>query len=746
MRPAPLRLRRWLFPALLPWGVLVCLAAVSQRWRVAVQEDATPCRESTAVQLQVSRDLYCIELTAVPALARVSASFELNRFPSPFGANVTRDGALVYAPVLRAQGLPEPGAFAEGARVWVAWLTTPLLQPTRKLGTVGNGENALPRIDWSKFLILVTAELSPAVTEPSGRVALRGFSPSSRLQPPDMIEFLYGALPAAQKAARESAQIAHAAHAGDTTRAPASGAASWLHPPMPRGLAMMPAEMNLAAPGATPFLPQVAASVAVPDAKPREVVRVQDGDTLVLTAGLVRQTIGRHSFIGYGYNGQVPGPIIWAAQDATIVVRYRNHIEWPTTVHWHGIRLANRYDGASGVTQPPVPPQGEFDYLVHLRDAGLYWYHPHRREDILKDLGLYGNVMVRAPRAEYGPAHREEVLMLDDIEVAAEGVMPYGAERASHALMGRFGNVLLVNGRRDWSLPVALGEVVRFFLTNVTNARTFNVSFGDARIKVLGSDVGNFEREEWVESVVIAPAERYIVDVRFARAGAVAFENRVMALDHTFGRFFPQVDTLGTVQVGEAPVRPDHSAAFHSLRRHSRVRADIDRYRTHFNRPPDRQLVIRMEAEDLPFVVDRFLRFDSVYFQPVEWSGTMPMMNWNTTTNDVRWILEEPGTGRRNMDIRWDFRVGDVVKIRIANLRHTLHGMQHPIHFHGQRFLVLDQNGVRNTNLAWKDTFLLPAGGTADLLLEISNPGEWMAHCHVAEHMESGMMMTFVAR
>ena len=153
-----------------------------------------------------------------------------------------------------------------------------------------------------------------------------------------------------------------------------------------------------------------------------------------------------------------------------------------------------------------------------------------------------------------------------------------------------------------------------------------------------------------------------------------------------------------------------------------------------------------MEAPNLPFTVARFLAFDSVYFHPVEWSGTMPMMNWNATTAEVHWILEEPATRRRNMDIRWSFRRGEVVKIRIANLRETLHGMQHPIHFHGQRFLVLAQNGISNTNLAWKDTFLLPAGGTADILLELSNPGEWMAHCHISEHLESGMMFTYSVR
>jgi FtsP/CotA-like multicopper oxidase with cupredoxin domain len=427
-------------------------------------------------------------------------------------------------------------------------------------------------------------------------------------------------------------------------------------------------------------------------------------------------------------------------------VRYRNKIDWPTTIHWHGVRLDNRFDGATGLTQEAVAPGGEFDYTVRLRDAGLYWYHPHQRDDVLRDLGLYGNLMVRPPAAEYAPANREEVLMLDDFEVAPEGVLQYGRERSSHALMGRFGNTLLVNGRTDWSLNVARGEVVRFYLTNSSNARPFNVSFGDARMKVLGSDLGSFEREEWVESIVIAPAERYIVDVQFTRAGNVALENRVVAIDHTFGRFFQQIDTLGTVRVSAAPTSTNNSTSFATLHEQRATIAEIDRFRKYFDRPVEKELAIRFKAENLPFVVDRFLRFDSIYFNPVEWSGTMPMMNWNATPAEVHWILEEPSTGRQNMDIRWDFHVGDVVKVRIANLRESLHGMQHPIHFHGQRFLVLEQNGVRNTNLAWKDTFLLPAGSSADILLELSNPGDWMAHCHISEHLESGMMMSFHVR
>jgi FtsP/CotA-like multicopper oxidase with cupredoxin domain len=118
----------------------------------------------------------------------------------------------------------------------------------------------------------------------------------------------------------------------------------------------------------------------------------------------------------------------------------------------------------------------------------------------------------------------------------------------------------------------------------------------------------------------------------------------------------------------------------------------------------------------------------------------MPAMNWAATADQVRWVLRDPATGHENMDIDWRFHRGDVVKLRLVNERRALHGMQHPIHLHGQRFLVVAVNGVPATDLAWKDTVLVPAGAVVDLLLDLSNPGRWMLHCHIAEHLGSGMM------
>ena len=113
------------------------------------------------------------------------------------------------------------------------------------------------------------------------------------------------------------------------------------------------------------------------------------------------------------------------------------------------------------------------------------------------------------------------------------------------------------------------------------------------------------------------------------------------------------------------------------------------------------------------------------------------------TSQEVVWKMVDLNSQQGNMAIAWQFKAGDKVKIRIVNEEKSEHPMQHPIHFHGQRFLVLTTNGVKNSNLVWKDTVLVQTGDTVDLLLDASNPGQWMAHCHISEHLSSNMAMTF---
>jgi FtsP/CotA-like multicopper oxidase with cupredoxin domain len=687
-----------------------------------------PC-DASAPPLAPSRDLYCLELAAPPGISGASGVVELGWTPGPFTIPVNSDGRLRYAPTTILAGLPAPRTLGSYT-TYVAWLATPVLHPVVKLGPVANGRTALPAIDLDKFLILITAEASSDVAEPTGRLVLRGASPSTRLQPPDLLQFTVGAT--------RDAAAEHVHHA-DTV----AGILRWTTVPMPPNISMLPAEMALR-PDVRPYLPAPSAHARPPAARPHELVTLASGDTLRLTAGLVRRAFKGRTLTMYGFNGQYPGPLLRVPQGAEVVVDFSNALDQPTTVHWHGVRLDNHFDGVPELTQAAVSPGGRFLYRLRFPDAGIYWYHPHVREDTQQDLGLYGNILVRSPRADYfSAAHREEALMLDDLLLGDDGLVPFGREATTHALMGRFGNVFLVNGEPGYELAVRRGEVVRFLFTNVSNTRTFNLSFPGARMKVVGSDLGNYEREEWIESVVLAPAERYIVHVRFEVPGSVALVNRVQALDHLYGRFFYETDTLGIVRVSAAAAASDLTTSFATLRADRGASDEINRYRSYADRRVDHALILTLETRDLPFVTRQLMMLDSAYFAPVEWSGTMPHMNWASTGGQVRWVMRDPATGKENMDVDWSFRRGDVVKLRLANERRSFHAMQHPIHIHGQRFLVLAVNGVPNENLVWKDTVLVPAGSTVDVLLELSNPGRWMLHCHIAEHLSAEMMMAF---
>jgi len=682
-----------------------------------------PSRAGTRPDRPAS-DLLCIDLFSTANGRDASGVIELTRPWSPFGVTVTPQGHHRQQLKAWISGLPELSTLGP-YRAYIAWATPLELDPVIKLGVVSDGENELGEVAFNKFMVLITAEPSLEVDQRSGPLILRGRSPSSRMEAHDLMA------------------LAPAAEAGVVTTSLTENV--WDLPPMYEGVPMLPGVMATR-PRSSPLLPTDTADI--PRALPSEVVELPDGGTLDLFAGFVRREIQGRELTMLAFNNQHPGPLIKVEKDATIFVNFTNETSLPTAVHWHGVRLENRYDGVPGLTQEAVEPGQTFRYQIYFKDAGIYWYHPHHREDVQQELGLAGNILVTPISTDYySPVNREEVVMLDDLVLTQDGTVPFGLESSNYMLMGRFGNLFITNGEPEYSLEINAGEVVRFHFTNASNTRTFNISFRprtepDANvvpIKVVGSDVGKLEHEVIVESIVLAPAERYVVEVFFDKAGSYELTNHVQGINHRMGVFLEEISILGTITVSESQTAVDHHQAFETLRTNLDVIADIDRYRSHFDRPVDHELVLTLEVDSLPPAIEQSMLYDWVYFNPVEWTGTMPVMNWSTTGAEVEWILRDAVTGDENTEVNWSFQVGDVVKIRIHNDRGAFHSMQHPLHIHGQRFLILEQNGVANNNLVWKDTVLLPAGSSTDILLELSNPGRWMVHCHIAEHLESGM-------
>src|SRR3989338_6119975 len=202
-------------------------------------------------------------------------------------------------------------------------------------------------------------------------------------------------------------------------------------------------------------------NLPVPLSTASEVVDLKNGDTYNLTASYVRKDINGTEYKMLAYNGSIPGPLIKIAKGAEVTINFTNDTDMKTLLHSHGVRMDNAFDG-SQTTQKEMEPGETFSYKLKFPDIGIYWYHPHVREDLQQELGLYGNYFVVPESEDYwSPVNRGVTLFIDDIliengstSLTTGGSINLSKEGADRTLMGRFGNVMLVNGEDDYKLNV----------------------------------------------------------------------------------------------------------------------------------------------------------------------------------------------------------------------------------------------------------------------------------------------------
>ncbi|WP_434458340.1 multicopper oxidase family protein [Stutzerimonas urumqiensis] len=395
-----------------------------------------------------------------------------------------------------------------------------------------------------------------------------------------------------------------------------------------------------------------------------------------------------HQTPAWTYGGQAPGLELRSRQGDWLRVRFINHLPEPTTIHWHGIRLPLEMDGVPYVSQLPVLPGEYFDYRFLTQDAGTFWYHPHTSSAEQLGRGLVGPLIVE--EAQPTGFEHERTLGLKTWHVDEQGAFTDFSVPRQAAREGTRGRLATINGERLPVLELPAGHVVRLRILNLDNTVTYrlNLSEGDARLYALdGNPIAPrpLGKEYW-----LGPGMRIDLALRAPEDGQeISLRNGPLRLATLRG--------LATSQpAGDwpAPLPPNPLSE------------------------PDLQT-----AETLSF--------------NFEWAGALssPAKTGGFTfwqINGQAWDVNDKTCADRPIA---RLKLGQSYLFELRNMAQY----QHPIHLHGMSFKVLASNR-RKIEPYFTDTYLLGKNETAKVAFVADNPGVWMFHCHVIDHMETGLM------
>ena len=393
------------------------------------------------------------------------------------------------------------------------------------------------------------------------------------------------------------------------------------------------------------------------------------------------------------YDGGLPGPLIKTRVGDRLVVHFKNELREPTTVHWHGVRVPIEMDGVPDISQPDVKPGESFTYDFVVRDAGLYWYHPHVMSAAQVGFGLYGALLVEDPADGVGVAD-QVTLVLSDISFNAKGELePADSGGSAGMVFGREGDYVLVNGRHRPALRARPGAPQRWRIVNAAKSRFFYLELEGQDFTVIGVDGGLQERPVTNDILLVTPGERVDVIVTPKGKAGTLLTLRAMLYNRGYG-----------------------SVQYRSVEEVMQIEFT--------NQPPIAAVPVRVSRVIEPAAIDGAT--------VVNVELTLPPMQNNQSefrVNGVPFWKARPYAARIGEAQLW------VVKNDTD--------WDHPFHLHGFFFQVIDDKGQPMRPLALKDTVNVPMKKTVRLLVTFDErPGEWMFHCHILDHADGGLMGT----
>jgi FtsP/CotA-like multicopper oxidase with cupredoxin domain len=396
------------------------------------------------------------------------------------------------------------------------------------------------------------------------------------------------------------------------------------------------------------------------------------------------------------YDGGLPGPLIRGRVGDRLIVHFKNDLPQPTTIHWHGVRVPIEMDGVPDISQPEVQPGETFTYDFVLRDASLYWYHPHVFSAAQVGFGLYGALLVEE---EDGVGIADQLtIVLSDIGFDRSGKLePADSGGPAGMVFGREGAYLLVNGKVMPTLRARSGAPQRWRIVNTAKSRFFFLDLEGQKLTKIGSDGGFQEHAVTNDAMLITAGER--VDLLVTPKGTPG--SRVVVRAMLYNRGYGSVE----------------------------YRSVEDLFTIEFSKDPT------IENAKLPVITRTITPPRGDNATPIKMVLTLPPQDANGQSefriNGVPYWKAKPFHAKLGETQLWTMQNDS--------------DWDHPMHLHGFFFMPVDEKGQPIRPMQWKDTINIPMKTTARFLVTFDErPGQWMFHCHILDHAEGGLMGTVV--
>lgn len=408
----------------------------------------------------------------------------------------------------------------------------------------------------------------------------------------------------------------------------------------------------------------------------------------------------------WAYNAAVPGPEIRVRQGDRLRIAVDNGLSEDTTVHWHGIRLPNAMDGVPHLTQKPITPGARFVYEFDVPDAGTYWYHPHISSAEQVGRGLSGALVVE--EREPLRADRDIVWVLSDWRLLPDAQISddfRNLHDMSHN--GRVGDIVTLNGRVPDTFAVRSGERIRLRLVNAASARIFGLTFTGHRPRIIAYDGQPVEPHEPADGrIILGTAMR--IDLILDASGKPG--QRFQIIDNFYrGLQYRLLDLAYSEEVLREKPLGDPIALPANTMPEPDVR-NAERHEIVFNGGMMGGMMMRDRGINVNMM--DMMRSRKIWF-----------INGQAHLGHVHEPMLTLERGRSYV---------------LAMDNET--SWWHPMHLHGHAFRVISRNGKPTRHREWQDTVLIAPREKAEVAFVADNPGDWMFHCHILGHQESGMM------